>query len=313
MHRFGFTLGMGFFLFLGLASCHTEKTQPRSSLSSGPPVVLTTFTVIADMAQNVAGEHLRLESITKPGVEVHSYQPTPSDLERGQAAQLILDNGFNLELWAQRFYPNLPQVAHVSLSQGITPIPISSDAYRGKPNPHAWMSPANALVYVDNIRQAFVELDPSNADSYNRNAQAYRQKIQALDQKLKTIIATLPKNKRYLVTCEGAFAYLAQDYGLKNIYIWPTNAEQQATPQQMSRVIETVKANQIPAVFCESTVSDKAQRQVAQESGAKFAGVFYVDSLSPADGPAPTYLQLLEHNLNTLIQGLTAPSPPPTP
>jgi manganese transport system substrate-binding protein len=308
MQRFGFPLGIGLLFLLGLMGCQADNPRPQSSRNASQPVVLTTFTVIADMAQNVAGDGLRVESITKPGAEVHGYQPTPSDLERGQAAKLILDNGFNLELWAQRFYQNLPQVAHVTLSEGITPIPIQSDAYQGKPNPHAWMSPANALIYVENIRQALVELDPANAEIYNRNAQAYGQRIQALDQKLKTVIATLPKNQRYLVTCEGAFAYLAKDYGLENIYIWPTNAEQQATPQQVSRVIETVKAKKIPAVFCESTVSDKAQRQVAQESGAKFAGVFYVDSLSPPDGPAPTYLQLLEHNLNTLINGLSNPS-----
>ncbi|BFM39653.1 metal ABC transporter substrate-binding protein [Synechocystis sp. LKSZ1] len=308
MQRFGVNLGISLLFFLGLTGCQGESSRPPSSQNAGQPVVLTTFTVIADMAQNVAGDRLQVESITKPGAEVHGYQPTPSDLERGQEAKLILDNGFNLERWAQRFYQNLPQVAHVTLSEGITPIPIQSDAYQGKPNPHAWMSPANALIYVDNIRQALVKLDPANTEIYNRNAQAYRQRIQALDQKLKTVIATLPKNQRYLVTCEGAFAYLAKDYGLENIYIWPTNAEQQATPQQVSRVIETVKDKKIPAVFCESTVSDKAQRQVAQESGAKFAGVFYVDSLSPPEGPAPTYLQLLEHNLNTLINGLSNPS-----
>ncbi len=298
---------------LSLVGC---QSAPTPEISSSPiadgtkPVILTTFTVLADMAQNVAGDRLNVESITKTGAEIHGYQPTPSDLERGEKASLILDNGFNLERWAQRFYQNLPQVAHVTLSDGIQPINIAEDKYQGQPNPHAWMSPANALVYVENIRDALVQFDPANAKIYTANAAAYSQQIRDLDQKLKTAIATIPPAKRSMVSCEGAFSYIARDYGLQEIYLWPVNAEQQATPKQVARVIETVKAQKIPAVFCESTVNDTAQRQVAQESGANFGGVFYVDSLSAADGPAPTYLKLLEHNLTTLIQGLqSSPTP----
>jgi manganese transport system substrate-binding protein len=210
----------------------------------------------------------------------------------------------NLERWADRFYNSVPKVPRVTLSQGIVPIAIAEDAYQGKPNPHAWMSPKNALIYVENIRKALIKLDPENTAGYTRNAQAYSQKIRTIDQKLKQEIAAVPAAKRYMVSCEGAFSYIARDYGLKEIYLWAVNSEQQATPQQITKVIQTVQANRIPAVFCESTVSDKAQRQVAKETNAKFGGVFFVDSLSPPDGPAATYLNLLEHNVSTLIQGL---------
>ncbi|PZO37783.1 MAG: metal ABC transporter substrate-binding protein [Pseudanabaena frigida] len=286
----------------------TQTSQSSSTTSAidrkNKKVVLTTFTVLADMAQNVAGDKAIVESITKTGAEIHGYEPTPSDLVRGQDADLILDNGLNLERWADRFYNSFPKVSHLTLSAGVQPVNIADDAYQGKPNPHAWMSPQNALIYVENIRKALGNLDPANAATYDANAKAYSQKILAIDAKLKQAIAVIPPDKRYIVSCEGAFSYLARDYGLKEVYIWPVNAEQQATPKQVEKVINTVKANQIPAVFCESTISNKAQLQVAKETGAKFAGVFYVDSLSPPDGPASTYLQLLEYNVNTLIKGL---------
>ena len=286
----------------------TQQTQsfPTTSASDrkNKKVVLTTFTVLADMAQNVAGDKAIVESITKAGAEIHGYEPTPSDLVRGKDADLILENGLNLERWADRFYNSFPKVSRLTLTEGVQPISIADEAYQGKPNPHAWMSPQNALIYVENIRKALGKIDPANAATYDANAKTYSQKILAIDAKLRQSIAAIPPDKRYIVSCEGAFSYIARDYGLKEVYIWSVNAEQQATPKQIEKVINTVKANQIPAVFCESTISNKAQLQVAKETGAKFAGVFFVDSLSPPDGPASTYLQLLEYNVNTLIKGL---------
>ena len=307
---------LGLLLGIWLSGCNAQTTEPQtkqngesSSTASNATrkdqkVILTTFTVLADMAQNVAGEKAIVQSITKPGAEIHGYEVTPSDLKRGQDANLILENGLNLERWATRFYNSLPKVSHITLSDGIQPINIAEDAYRGKPNPHAWMSPKNALIYVENIRKTLGNLDPANAATYDVNAAKYSEQIRAIDAKLKQAISAIPPDKRYIVSCEGAFSYIARDYGLKEVYLWPVNAEQQATPKQVERVIDTVKANKIPAVFCESTVSNEAQLQVAKETGAKYAGVFYVDSLSPSDGPASTYLKLLEYNVNTLIKGL---------
>ncbi len=304
---------IGLSISICLTGCSLPTSAPQNPIASSgtadstktdKKVVLATFTVLADMARNVAGDKIIIESITKPGAEIHGYQVTPSDLTRGQKANLILENGLNLERWADRFYNSLPKVPHITLSDGFQPISISEDSYQGKPNPHAWMSPQNALIYVENIRKAFGKLDPQNAAVYDSNAKAYSEQIRSIDLKLKTAIAAVPPDKRYIVSCEGAFSYIARDYGLKEVYLWAVNAEQQATPKQVEKVINIVKTNKIPAVFCESTVSNKAQLQVAKESGSKFAGVFYVDSLSPADGPASTYLKLLEYNVNTLIKGL---------
>lgn len=268
--------------------------------------IVTTFTVIADMAENVAGDAADVTSITKPGAEIHEYQPTPGDIRRAQGAQLIMANGFNLERWFQRFYQHLDGVPEVVVSAGVTPMGIGEGPYNGKPNPHAWMSPDNALIYVDNIRDALVKYDPVNAETYRQNAAAYKQKITAALDPLRQQIAAIPEQKRWMVTSEGAFSYLARDLGMKELYLWPINADQQGTPQQVRRVIDQVKKNAIPAVFSESTVSDKPARQVARETGAHYGGVLYVDSLSNAEGPVPTYLDLLKVTTETLVQGIKA-------
>ncbi|MBB3971392.1 manganese/iron transport system substrate-binding protein [Hansschlegelia beijingensis] len=267
---------------------------------------VTTFTVIADMARNVAGDAAVVESITKPGAEIHNYAPTPGDIRRAQGAKLILWNGLNLELWFEKFFQNLKDVPQAVVSTGVEPIGIAEGPYRGKPNPHAWMSPRSALTYVDNIRDAFVANDPANAETYKANAEAYKAKIQAAVGPIQEKLAEIPEDRRWLVSSEGAFSYLARDFGMKELYLWPINADEQGTPRQVRKVIDVVKANRIPAVFSESTVSDKPARQVARETGAAYGGVLYVDSLSDAGGPVPTYIDLLRVTSETIQKGLAS-------
>jgi len=265
---------------------------------------VTTFTVIADMARNVAGDAAVVESITKPGAEIHGYQPTPGDILRARDADLILWNGLNLERWFEQFLRNLGDIPNVTVSDGIEPIDISEGEYSGKPNPHAWMGLENALVYVDNIRDAFIQYDPENETVYRDNADTYKESITATIGPLRDAVRSLPENRRWLVTCEGAFSYLARDFGLKELYLWPINADAQGTPQQVRKVIDGVREHDIPVVFCESTVSQKPAQQVARETGAKYGGVLYVDSLTDADGTVPTYLDLLRVTSGTIAGGL---------
>ncbi|HEY9823931.1 MAG TPA: metal ABC transporter substrate-binding protein, partial [Stenomitos sp.] len=275
-------------------------TAAQSDATQGRKKVLATFTVLADMAKNVAGDKLIVESITRIGAEIHGYEPVPSDLKKAQGADLILYNGLNLERWFEQFFGNVQDVPSVVLTEGIERMPIAEGPYRDKPNPHAWMSPQNALIYVENIRKAFVKLDPENAATYNANAKAYSEKLKVIDQQLRTDLKQVPISQRVLVSCEGAFSYLARDYGMKEIYMWPINAEQQFTPRQVKSVIEKVKSYNVPTIFCETTVSDEGQKQVAQTTGARFGGNLYVDSLSTEDGPVPTYLDLLEYDVRTI-------------
>ncbi|MDQ5863010.1 MAG: metal ABC transporter substrate-binding protein, partial [Actinomycetota bacterium] len=279
-------------LCVSLTACGGDAS---GNSDSAKPVVLTTFTVLADVARNVAGDKLTVESITKAGAEIHGYEPTPGDIRKAAKADLILDNGLNLEAWFGQFVEGL-DVPHAVVSDGVEIMSISEDSYQGKPNPHAWMSPVNVQIYTDNMVKAFSELDPENAAVFKANGDAYKAELQGVQDEMKASLAGLPENQRALVTCEGAFSYLARDAGLKEVYIWAVNAEQQATPQQITRAIEYVKANQVPAVFCESTVSDAPMQHVVGASGAKFGGTLYVDSLSEADGPVPTYLDLIRHD-----------------
>lgn len=267
------------------------------------PKITTSFTILADMARNVAGRHADVVSISKPGAEIHDYQPTPQDLVKVQDADLILWNGLNLELWFQRFLQDVDGAKSVVISTGIKPISILKGEYVGTPNPHAWMSSENAMIYIDNICQALSEIDPENADNYQRNATLYKSRIIYMRSQLQDILSEIPKEKRYLVTSEGAFSYLAKDLDMKEVYLWPMNSDQQGTPQQVKHVIDIVRDSNIPVVFSESTVSDKPAKQVASETGALYGGVLYVDSLSEQDGLVPSYLELLRVTTQTIADG----------
>ncbi len=291
-----------------LAGC--ADTTRTSTKKSGVKRVVTTFTILQDMAQNVAGDKAIVESITKPGAEIHEYEPTPLDIVKAQSADLVLRNGLGLERWFEKFMGNVRDVKNVDLSQGIEPIGIAEGPYNGKPNPHSWMSPKNAIIYVENIRKALVEIDPANADTYNANAEAYTKQLRAIDEPLRAKLSEVPVDRRWLVTSEGAFSYLARDYEMKELFLWPVNADEEGTPQQIQKVVDTIRKYKIPVAFSESTISDKPQRQVCHETGARFGGTLYVDSLTPEDGPAPNYLKLLTYNADTIVAGLQNGAPP---
>ncbi|QDG75973.1 metal ABC transporter substrate-binding protein [Labrenzia sp. PHM005] len=292
------------FLFAAVAAVAVAAASGASAKDKMK--VVTTFTVIADMAANVAGDAAEVVSITKPGAEIHGYEPTPQDIVRAHDADLILWNGMNLELWFEQFLANVGEVPSATLTDGIDPISIKSGSYEGKPNPHAWMGLGNAQIYIDNIAAAFSKHDPDNAATYEKNAEAYKQELRAVIEPLQATINKVPENKRWLVTCEGAFSYLARDFGMKELYLWPMNADQVGTPKQVRSVIDGVRENNIPVVFCESTVNTAPAEQVARETGVSYGGVLYVDSLSEADGAVPTYLDLLKVTSSTVAEGLAA-------
>ncbi|PYI37216.1 metal ABC transporter substrate-binding protein [Arthrobacter psychrolactophilus] len=298
------TLACLIVLALSLTACGSEANSAGSAANDDRPVVLTTFTVLADIAQNVAGDKLRVESITKPGAEIHGYEPTPGDIRKAGKADLILDNGMHLEAWFAKFVQDL-DAPHSVMTEGVEPINIAEDAYKDMPNPHAWMSPANVQIYVDNMMKAFTKLDPANAATYESNGAAYKASLQEVQDELVAKLSVLPQSQRALVSCEGAFSYLARDAGLTEKYIWAVNAEQQATPQQIASAIEFVRDNQVPAVFCESTVSPAPMEQVVEATDAVFGGTLYVDSLSEVDGPVPTYLELIRHDSKVITDALT--------
>tara|TARA_Y100000591_G_scaffold193069_1_gene166952 strand:+ start:442 stop:1350 length:909 start_codon:yes stop_codon:yes gene_type:complete len=293
------------FLILILVALTTTSCKNISEVDkSNKKLLLVSFTVLEDIVKNIVGDEFDVKSITKPGMEVHGYQTTPSDLIKGSRAEVFIDNGFGFELWAEKFVSNL-KVKRITMANNLKPLFIGEDAYKGKPNPHAWISPKRGIIYVDTLSRALSELKPESKTVFKKNAEIYKNKLLEIDEDFSLFLNTLKKNQKYLVSCEGAFTYLTNDYGLKEAYLWPVNAESQITPKRMAKVISLVKTNDIPAVFCESTVSSESQLAVARETGAKFGGNFFVDSLSEKNGPASSYIDLLNHNLNLIKQAFS--------
>ncbi len=297
-----FILITSFLFCLSMSGCSINKKSEVNNKKS----LLVSFTVLEDIVRNIVGEEFEVSSITKPGMEVHGYQTTPSDLKRGAKAILFIDNGFGFELWAEKFVSNL-EVERVTIANNLDPIFINEDAYKGKPNPHAWISPKRGKVYIDILLKELSSLQPDKSQIFQSNANKYKNKLNKIDEDFSLFINSLEKSEKFLVSCEGAFSYLTNDYGMNEAYLWPINAESQITPKRMARVINLVKENNVPAVFCESTVNSESQLTVARESGAVFGGNLFVDSLSDKDGPASSYLDLLTHNLN-LIKKAFRPS-----
>lgn len=294
------------FAILGMVACCLGTISSPIFAADKPKRVVTSFTILADIAQNVAGDAAIVESITKPGAEIHEYEPTPMDVVKAQSADLVIYNGMNLELWFEKFFSELRNVPRIVATDGIEPSGIRQGPYTGKPNPHTWMSPRNVMIYTENIRKALVQLDPKNEAIYNQNAANYVKQLQAVDESLKAKLAAIPEEKRWLVSSEGAFSYLTKDYGLKEAFIWPINSDEEGSPKQIKELVDLMRANQIPANFSESTISDKPARQVAKEAGAQYGGILYVDSLTAKDGPASTLVHLLQFNADTIVKGLSA-------
>lgn len=233
--------------------------------------VVTTFTIVADMAANVAGEAAEVVSPIPVGAEVHNFQPTPSDIRAASEADLVLWNRLGLEVWFERFFRNLRDVPAVVLTEGIEPVLISSGPYRGQPNLHAWMSTADALVYVENIRAALAAADPANAEVYAANAADYASEIEALAAPIRGRLAAIPEARRWLATSEGAFSHLARDFGQGQIYIWPINENNTGTPQQIRRAIDQIREKEASVIFFESTVDPRSAEQVAPRPGSPMA------------------------------------------
>ena len=260
--------------------------------------------MLADIADNVAGNHLEVESITKVGAEIHGYEPTPGDIRKASKADLVLDNGLNLEQWFSQFVDDI-DVPHAVVSEGVEELSITADADAGKPNPHAWMSPLDAR----STPRTWLAPSPTSTRTMPMTTPPMPRTTEHSCRRSTTTSSTnsttLPKSQRALVTCEGAFSYLTRDTGLSEKYIWPVNAEAQATPGQITSAIDFVKDNDVPAVFCESTVSSAPMDRVVESTDAEFGGTLYVDSLSESDGPVPTYLDLIRHDAQVISEALT--------
>ncbi len=266
--------------------------------------VVATFSILADFALNVGGDRINVATLVGPDGDTHVYQPKPDDAKELGAAQLIVVNGLGLEGWIDRLIKASGAKAPVIVAtKGINPQQMNEEGRIGL-DPHAWQSIANAKVYVVNIRDGLIAADPAGEAAYRANADNYLGKLDALEADVKREIAKIPPERRQIITTHDAFGYFGTAYGFRFIAPEGISTETEASARDVAKIIRQIKAQNIPAVFLENVTDPRLVRRIAAESGARVGGTLYSDALSPSDGPASTYIDMMRNNVRELAAAL---------
>jgi zinc/manganese transport system substrate-binding protein len=265
-----------------------------------PLKVVASFSILGDFVKNVGGNRVEVTTLVGPDGDVHVYTPTPADARKIADAKLLIVNGLGLEGWLPRLLQAAGGKASiVTVTSGIAPLKLGSDA-----DPHAWQSVANAKEYVVNIRDALAAADPPDAEFFRQNAQAYLAKLEALDGEVRRSVDQIPQSRRKMISTHDAFGYFAARYGVEFIAPVGVSTEAEANARDIAKIIAQVKAEHIPAVFLERISDPRLMRRISAETGAKIGGTLYSDSLSDEKGDAPTYIDMVRHNIRTLTSAL---------
>ncbi len=276
---------------------------PGMGQTEDRPLVLASASMFADMAEVISGGLVAVKVIVPIGGDPHIYEPTPADAQMVASADLILRNGLTFEGWINELIENSGTEANVvTITEGIQA--IESEEYANSSDPHAWMSAKNGLVYIRNIKDALVTLDPEHAEEYQFNYELYRQQIIDLDRWIHEEVQLIPKSKRVLITSHDAFRYYAAEYGIQVEAVLGTSTDADVQTSDIIRLTEVIRTSGVPAVFIESTVNPKLLQQLAQDNGVVIGGSLYADSLGDAESPGDTYIHMLEHNTRTIVEGL---------
>lgn len=282
-----------------LASGWQAKAQAPEKL----PVVAT-FSILADFARNVGGERIEVTALVGPNGDTHVYQPKPADAKELGAARLILVNGLGLEGWIDRLIKASGAKAPVIVAtKGINPQKMREEGRIGV-DPHAWQSIANAKIYVANIRDGLIAADPVGEAAYRTNAENYLATLDTLEKEVLAEIAKIPPGRRQIITTHDAFGYFGAAYGFRFIAPEGISTETEASARDVAKIIRQIKAQKIPAVFLENVTDPRLLRSIAAKSGAKIGGTLYSDALSPPDGPASTYIDMVRNNVRELSAAL---------
>ena len=285
-----------------LAACETISPP----LGSNALHVLAAETFLGDIAQNVAGDRLHIDTLLSPGVDPHEFQPAPQDAIRIAQSRVLIVNGLGYETWLSKSLQDSGgQQVIVVTTQGLTPLPDPSGSHPDG-DPHMWMDPSNVVHYVDNIRDALSKADPPGASIYAANAASYTTRLIDLDRQIKSQVASLPPEKRLLVTSHDSLGYFAAAYGFRVIGAIIPSVTNESSPsaQQMAALIDIVKSSDAPAIFLDASENTSLARQIASETGAKVVTDIYVETLSPPSGPAPTYIDMLKHDVTSILTAL---------
>jgi zinc/manganese transport system substrate-binding protein len=262
--------------------------------------VVASFSILADLARNVGGDKVDVTALVGPNGDVHVYVPAPSDAKRVADAKLLVINGLGLEGWLPRLVQSSgSKAAIVTASNGVAPLSHGSEA-----DPHAWQSVANAKVYVANIRDALAAVGPADAQTFRANADHYLAALDALDAEVRAAVAKIPPERRRVISTHKAFGYFAASYGIEFIAPSGVSTENEPSARDIAAIIRQIKTEKIPAVFLENISDDRLIRRIAAETGAAVGGTLYSDSLTGEKGPAPTYIDLVRHNIKALTSAL---------
>lgn len=290
-------------MLLMLTGCQKKTEAPQKTLN-----IVATYSIIADLTENIVKDKAVVKSMVPVGTDPHMYDPLPVDVENVSKADLVFYNGLNLET-GKGWFNDLLVVTKRSdkafaLSENVEPLYLSEAGKETEQDPHAWLDIQNAIKYVDVITEKVSEADPENKDFYEANKKEYVQKLNELDQNARKAIDELPVSKRILVTSEGAFKYFSKAYGFQAAYIWEINTDNQGTPEQMARIIEIIKQNDVQALFVETSISPKTMETVSRETGVPIKARIFTDSLGKKGEDGDTYIKMIQWNLDHIIEGL---------
>ena len=273
--------------------------------------VLATFSILGDFVKNVGGDRVDVTTLVGPNSDAHVYSPAPADAKKVAAAKVVITNGLGFEGWMARLVrASGSKASPVVATKGIKPRKQAAHGHsHGQPDdtdPHAWQSVANAKIYVANILAALIAADPAGKAAYEANAKAYLEKLDALDKEVRDAVATIPQDRRRIITSHDAFGYFQAAYGIEFIAPQGVSTESEASARDVGRIITQIKRQKIPAVFLENVTDPRLIQRIAAESGARVGGQLYSDALTDEKGAAPTYIDMIRYNIKQLVTALTS-------
>lgn len=298
-----------------LAGCSESKetvSQEDGNQQKEKLQVITTYSILYDIVKNIGGDEVEIHSLAPVGSNPHEYDPLPLDIQKTTDADIVFYNGLNLEAgnsWFEKLIETAGKAGEdgpvYRLSEGVEPKYLTSEGHEGEEDPHAWLDVRNGIRYAENARDALIEVDPENVAIYEENAKEYISKLEKLHQDAIDNFNKIPKEKRYLVTSEGAFKYFSDAYQFEAGYIWEINAENQGTPQQVKQIVDIINEKEIPVLFVETSIDPRSMEMVSEETGVPIGGTLFTDSLGKPDEDGDSYINMMEWNINVILENLT--------
>lgn len=295
------------FVLIAICSAALLAVSPAPAQEARPLNVVATFSILADFVANIGGDRVNVTALAGPDSDTHVYTPTPADAKRIADARLVVLNGLGLEGWLPRLIKSSGgKAASVVASKGITVLKADDGHGHGEADPHAWQSVANVRIYVANIRDALAAADPAGAEAYRANAARYLERLNTLEREVREAVAAIPAERRRVISTHNAFGYFAAAYGIAFIAPQGVSTDSEPSARDVAAIIAQVKKQKIPAVFLENVSDPRLMRRIAAETGAAIGGTLYSDSLTGEKGPAPTYIDMVRHNIKTLTRALSS-------